>query len=113
LYGPSEDTTFSTFARVERESTAPPRIGWPIAATRAYVVDRRGRPAPVGVAAELWLGGAGLARGYLGRPDLTAERFIPDPFADAPGARLYRTGDLVRRLPHGELDYLGRIDYQV
>jgi len=116
LYGPSEDTTYSTFARVERASSAAPRIGRPIAATRAYVVDRRGGPVPVGVAGELWLGGAGLARGYLGRPDLTAERFIPDPFAgnpDEPGARLYRTGDLVRRLPGGDLELLGRSDHQV
>ncbi|HYU33714.1 MAG TPA: amino acid adenylation domain-containing protein [Thermoanaerobaculia bacterium] len=116
LYGPSEDTTYSTYAPVERASAAAPRIGRPIAATRAYVVDGRGQPVPVGVAGELQLGGAGLARGYLGRPDLTAERFLPDPFAEksaAPGARLYRTGDLVRRLADGELDYLGRIDHQV
>jgi amino acid adenylation domain-containing protein len=113
LYGPSEDTTYSTYAWVERESSSAPRIGRPISATRAYVVDRRDQPVPVGVAGELWLGGAGLARGYLGRPDLTAERFIPDPFSGGPGVRLYRTGDLVRWLPDGELDYLGRIDHQV
>jgi thioesterase domain-containing protein/acyl carrier protein len=91
----------------------PPRIGRPLTATRAYVVDRQGHPVPAGVAGELWLGGAGLARGYLGRPDLTAERFIPDPFSGEPGARLYRTGDLARWLPGGELEYLGRIDHQV
>jgi amino acid adenylation domain-containing protein len=113
LYGPSEDTTYSTFAALERQSALAPRIGRPIAATRAYVVDRRGQPVPPGVAGELWLGGAGLARGYLGRPDLTAERFVPDPFSSAGGARLYRTGDLVRWLPQGELEFLGRLDHQV
>jgi amino acid adenylation domain-containing protein len=91
---------------------APP-IGRPISRTQAQVVDRHLRPVPLGAAGELCLGGAGLARGYLGRPDLTAERFIPDPFGVAPGGRLYRTGDLVRWRPDGRLDFLGRLDHQV
>jgi surfactin family lipopeptide synthetase C len=77
------------------------------------VLDRRGRPLPAGVPGELHLGGMGLARGYLGRPDLTAEKFIPDPFSVEPGARMYRTGDLARFLPDGRIDFLGRIDHQV
>ncbi|MFL6289971.1 MAG: amino acid adenylation domain-containing protein, partial [Thermoanaerobaculia bacterium] len=102
LYGPSEDTVYSTAACVEPGSPAPP-IGRPIPGTRAWV-DPEG---------ELFLGGLGLARGYLGRPDATAERFVPDPWSGEPGARLYRTGDLVRELPDGELLYLGRADQQV
>ncbi|MEA2694314.1 MAG: hypothetical protein QOJ16_3701, partial [Acidobacteriota bacterium] len=111
LYGPSEDTTYSTFAVVPRESEGAPGIGLPIANSQAHLFDREMRPVPVGVPGELHLGGAGLARGYHGRPELTAERFLPDPFR--PGARLYRTGDLARRRPNGELDFLGRIDRQV
>ncbi len=111
LYGPSEDTTYSTFTVVPRDDEAAPTIGRPIANTRAVLLDRGGREVPVGVPGELHLGGAGLARGYHGRPDLTAERFVPDPLAT--GLRLYRTGDLARRLPDGELEYLGRIDDQV
>jgi len=116
LYGPSEDTTYSTAARVRRGGTRGPAIGRPLPGTRAYVVDLRGRPVPLGVAGELWLAGAGLARGYLGRPELTAERFTPDPFGSA-GERVYRTGDLVRFRPADdpglELEFLGRIDHQV
>jgi amino acid adenylation domain-containing protein len=111
LYGPTEDTTYSTFSLVPREGA--PSIGYPIAGTRAVVLDRWGHPAPVGVPGDLYLGGAGLARGYLGRPALTAERFVPDPLAEEPGARLYRTGDLVRWRPTGELEFLGRRDHQV
>jgi amino acid adenylation domain-containing protein len=111
LYGPSEDTTYSTVALAPRRGE--PTIGVPITGTRAYVLDRWGVPAPVGVPGELWLGGEGLARGYLHRPDLTAERWVPDPFSGAAGARLYRTGDLARWLPAGELEFLGRIDHQV
>nr|QEO74123.1 AMP-dependent synthetase and ligase [uncultured bacterium] len=112
LYGPSEDTTYSTWTRVERTSERAPSIGRPVDDTRAYVVDRQLRRLPVGVPGELCLAGGGLARGYLGRPELTAERFVPDPFSD-PGARMYRTGDLVRLRPDGELEYLGRLDHQV
>ncbi|HSK80756.1 MAG TPA: amino acid adenylation domain-containing protein, partial [Thermoanaerobaculia bacterium] len=111
LYGPSEDTTYSTFALLAEGSEAP--IGRPLADTRVYLLDARGEPVPAGVPGELYLAGEGLARGYLGRPDLTAERFVPDPFAAAPGARLYRTGDLARFRPGGDLDFLGRIDHQV
>ena len=110
LYGPSETTTYSTFSEVAgKEGT--PSVGRPVRGTRAYVLDRALRPVPLGVVGELWLAGAGLARGYYGRPDLTAERFIPDPFGR--GERLYRTGDLVRTRPDGELQYLGRRDHQV
>jgi amino acid adenylation domain-containing protein len=113
LYGPSEDTTYSTFALVERSGSRPPAIGRPVHDTRAYVLDRGLRPLPVGVPGELCLAGAGLARGYLRRPDLTADHFLPDPFATTPGERMYRTGDLARRRPDGVLEYLGRLDHQV
>jgi amino acid adenylation domain-containing protein len=112
LYGPSEDTTYSTFTRVPRDETREPTIGRPIAGTQAHVLDRWLRPLPNGVPGELHLASAGLARGYLNRPELTAASFIPDPFG-APGGRLYRTGDLARRLPDGQLEFLGRIDHQV
>jgi amino acid adenylation domain-containing protein len=112
LYGPSEDTTYSTWAEIG-EGEGPPPIGRPVSGTRARVMDRAGRLAPPGVPGELWLGGAGLARGYLGRPELTAERFVPDPFATEPGSRLYRTGDLVCLGMDGDLHYLSRIDQQV
>jgi amino acid adenylation domain-containing protein len=113
LYGPSEDTTYSTFALIERAPDAAPSIGQPIDRTEAHIVDRRFGLLPVGVPGELCLGGDSLARGYLGRPELTAEKFVPDPWSGRPGARLYRTGDLVRRRPDGSLDFLGRIDHQV
>jgi amino acid adenylation domain-containing protein len=113
LYGPSEDTTYSTWALVEKGSGREPTIGRPIPNTRAYVLDRRMNPCPLGVPGELHLGGEGLARDYLRRPALTAEKFVPDYLSGEAGARLYRTGDLVRWLPSGELEYLGRIDHQV
>ncbi|HKH43176.1 MAG TPA: amino acid adenylation domain-containing protein, partial [Thermoanaerobaculia bacterium] len=111
LYGPSEDTTYSTYAVVPAGVERVP-IGRPVSNTQAYVVDGRGGLSPLGVAGELYLGGHGLARGYLGRAELTAERFVPDPFG-ASGGRLYRTGDLVRRRADGELEFLGRLDHQV
>ncbi|KFA88774.1 peptide synthetase [Archangium violaceum Cb vi76] len=110
LYGPSEDTTYSTFARVKPGEVPP--IGRPISNTRAYVLDARLQPVPVGVVGELYLAGEGLARGYLGRPHLTAERFLPNPFG-LEGSRMYRTGDRVRYRPDGVLEYLGRVDFQV
>ncbi len=114
LYGPSEDTTYSTIADLPPEDDGEPPIGRPIAGTTARVLDGELRPVPAGISGELFLGGAGLARGYLGRPDLTAERFVPSPFPeDGPGARLYRTGDRVRWRPDGQLAFLGRLDYQV
>ncbi|HVG06893.1 MAG TPA: amino acid adenylation domain-containing protein, partial [Thermoanaerobaculia bacterium] len=109
LYGPSEDTVYSTAAEVEPGALVPP-IGRPIPGTQAWVLGEDGEREEEG---ELFLGGLGLARGYLGRPDLTAERFIPDSFSREPGARLYRTGDRVRERPDGELVFLGRADHQV
>ncbi|MFD4337533.1 amino acid adenylation domain-containing protein [Streptomyces anulatus] len=112
LYGPSEDTTYSTWSLVGRDADKP-SIGRPVTGSTAYILDATGQPVADGEAGELHLGGRGLARGYLGRPALTAERFVPDPFSTRPGARLYRTGDLARRLPDGDLDFLGRVDQQV
>ncbi|HEV7509099.1 MAG TPA: amino acid adenylation domain-containing protein [Thermoanaerobaculia bacterium] len=112
VYGPTEctvDTTATPFTA----GTPPTRIGRPLPNVRVHVVTASGNLAPLGVSGELRIGGAGLARAYLGRPDLTAERFVPDPFGGYPGGRLYRSGDLVRWLPDGSLDFLGRLDNQV
>jgi amino acid adenylation domain-containing protein len=115
LYGPTEATIDATFWRCTEESPAglSEPIGRPVANTRVYVADERMRLVPYGSSGELLIGGEALARGYLARPDLTAERFVPDPFSSEAGARLYRTGDLVRYLGGGALEYLGRIDHQV
>jgi amino acid adenylation domain-containing protein len=112
LYGPTETTIWSTVDRVEACEGAV-SIGRPIRNTTAYVLDPRLRPVPTGVTGELFLGGDGLARGYLGRPALTAERFLPDHLAARPGARMYRTGDLARYRPDGSIECLGRTDGQV
>ncbi|MEU4805769.1 amino acid adenylation domain-containing protein [Actinosynnema sp. NPDC023587] len=110
LYGPTETTVWSTVAGV---SDGVAQVWEPVAGTDVRLLDWRGEPAPPGVVGEVWLGGAGLARGYLGRPALTAERFVPDPHSPVPGARLYRTGDLARRRPDGHVEILGRVDHQV
>jgi amino acid adenylation domain-containing protein len=111
-YGPTECTVGVTFATCEAGVARPP-IGQLIANTRAYVLAASGEPQPIGVPGELHIGGVGLAQGYLKRPELTAAKFVRDPFSDDPRARLYRTGDLVRWLPDGSLDFVGRIDDQV
>ncbi|HVT16282.1 MAG TPA: amino acid adenylation domain-containing protein [Thermoanaerobaculia bacterium] len=113
VYGPTETTIWSAVHRVDGGEPGSIPLGHPIANTRLHLLDPRLWPVPLGVPGELLIGGAGLARGYLGRPNLTAERFIPDPYAAEPGARLYRTGDLVRRLPAGALEFLGRVDHQL
>ncbi|HEY0735657.1 MAG TPA: amino acid adenylation domain-containing protein, partial [Herpetosiphonaceae bacterium] len=113
LYGPSEDTTYSTFTEIAPDDERAPSIGRPISNTQAYILDATLQPVPVGVTGELYLSGAGLARGYLQRPALTAERFIPDPFGGAAGSRLYRTGDQARYRPDGTIDFLGRRDHQI
>ncbi|MEV8532122.1 amino acid adenylation domain-containing protein [Streptomyces sp. NPDC051211] len=112
-YGPTETVISATSHLVTGPVDGRVPIGRAWGARRTYVVDAHDRLVPVGVPGELLVGGPELARGYLGQPELTAERFIPDPFGGAPGGRLYRTGDIVRRLPSGELDFLGRTDHQV
>nr|WP_228530640.1 MULTISPECIES: non-ribosomal peptide synthetase [Myxococcaceae] len=111
-YGPTETTVWSTFYEV-KAPVGRILIGRPVANTDLYVLDAAGEPVPVGVQGELYIGGAGVTHGYLNRPELTKERFVPDRFSGRPGARLYRTGDVVRVLPDGNLECLGRNDHQV
>ncbi|HJP91739.1 MAG TPA: amino acid adenylation domain-containing protein [Pyrinomonadaceae bacterium] len=113
LYGPTETTIWSALTKVETVDRAVVEIGRPIANTQLFILNSSMQPVPVGVAGELFIGGAGVARGYLNQPVLTAERFIPNPFSTEQGTRLYRTGDLVRYLPDGAIEYLGRNDHQV
>jgi acyl-coenzyme A synthetase/AMP-(fatty) acid ligase/acyl carrier protein len=115
-YGPTESTTFTCCYRIPRQlddqlSSIP--IGKPIGNTQVYILDSHLNPVPIGVPGELHIGGDGLARGYLNRPELTAEKFIANPFSADPTSRLYKTGDLSRYLPDGNIDFLGRIDHQV
>ncbi|PYQ62551.1 MAG: non-ribosomal peptide synthetase, partial [Acidobacteria bacterium] len=115
MYGITETTVHITWREMTAADLGQPRsrIGRPLPDLSLHLVDRHLEPVPAGVTGEILVGGAGVCRGYLGRPELTAARFLPDPFAAAPGARLYRTGDLGRRLPDGDVEYLGRSDHQV
>ncbi len=110
VYGPTECTVDATAYRIAGEQ---PSIGRPLSNVQTYVLDEQMQPVPIGATGELYIGGAGLARGYLGRPDLTADKFRPHPFSDQPGARLYRTGDLASYSSAGDLEFLGRVDHQV
>ncbi len=115
-YGPTESTTFTCCYRIPKQfnpGALSIPIGRPISNTQVYILDDRKNPVPIGVAGELHIGGDGLARGYVKRPDLTAEKFVHNPFSAQPGARLYRTGDLARYLPDGNIEFLGRTDHQV
>src|SRR6185436_12119629 len=113
LYGPTEAAVDVTWWACERGPRPTVPIGRPVANTTIHLLDRALRPVPVGVAGELFIGGVQVGRGYWRRPELTAERFVPDPFSVVPGARLYRTGDLARYAPDAAIEYLGRLDHQV
>ncbi|PHM70060.1 non-ribosomal peptide synthetase [Xenorhabdus kozodoii] len=122
-YGPTETTVIATTLKVKNPQNGDGTqstefsdnipIGYPLPNTRIYILDAFGRPTPLGISGEIYIGGAGVARGYLNRPDLTAEKFVADPFSQQPNARMYKTGDLGRWLPHGVIEYLGRNDFQV
>jgi acyl-CoA synthetase (AMP-forming)/AMP-acid ligase II/acyl carrier protein len=114
-YGPTEATVVTTSGHVPSTANAEwsPSIGRPIDNMLIYILDEHLRQVSIGTPGELYIGGIGLAKGYLNRPELNAEKFIPHPFNSEPGARLYRTGDLVRFLPDGQVDFLGRVDYQI
>jgi amino acid adenylation domain-containing protein len=112
LYGLTELTTYSTVSLLVRGAPHAPRIGRPVSNTQVYVLNWQQRPAALGQPGELFIGGAGVSRGYLDQPALTGERFVPDPFGGVPGGRLYRTGDRARMLANGELEFLGRLDRQ-
>ena len=114
-YGPSETHVVTNYLLEGPSSEWPelPALGRPITNSRVFISNRTCQPVPMGVAGELLIGGLHLARGYMGRPELTAEKFIPDPFSGEAGARLYRTGDLMRYQSDGQLEFLGRIDHQV
>jgi amino acid adenylation domain-containing protein len=115
LYGPTETAVDVTFGECKKGSalTATIPIGRPIANTQIYLLNEHLNPVPIGIAGELYIAGVGVGRGYLNSAELTAQKFIPNPFSNEPGARLYKTGDLARYLPNGNIEYLGRIDYQV
>ncbi|WP_338885026.1 amino acid adenylation domain-containing protein [Xenorhabdus sp. TH1] len=116
-YGPTETTVIATTLKLDSqnlqqlEGVIP--IGYPLPNTRIYILDTQGQPVPIGISGEIHIGGAGVARGYLNQPDLTTEKFIPDPFSEQTEARMYKTGDLGRWLPNGTIEYLGRNDFQV
>ncbi|MGZ3459187.1 MAG: non-ribosomal peptide synthetase, partial [Archangium sp.] len=113
VYGPTETTVWTSVYSVPERLVGAAPLGAPICNVQFYVLDERLQPVPQGVSGELYIGGEGVTRGYIGRPELTADRFIPDPFHSTPGARMYRTGDRVRYRRDGELEYLGRVDFQV
>jgi len=113
VYGPTETTVWSTLGLLDSTKSNAASIGRPIANTQVYVLGEARELIPVGVWGELYIGGEGVARGYLGHPDLTQERFVPDPFGPNPGGRIYRTGDRVRYRPGGDLEFGGRLDHQV
>ncbi|MBD2796682.1 amino acid adenylation domain-containing protein [Xenorhabdus sp. 18] len=112
-YGPTEITVCATLYSCDSQEKNAPPIGRPIANSQIYLLDAHAQPVPIGVKGEIYIGGVGVARGYLNRPELTAERFLPDPFSSVAGARMYKTGDLARWRPDGNLEYLGRNDFQI